>query len=254
MITGSGRGIGKAIAWELAKRGYDIVVHHRHEPIGAKELADDILSLGRRVEVLVGDLTKEDVPSRLIEEAIESMGQLDVLVNNAGITIFQPFLNLTESQFEQAFRTDFRAPYFCAQKVAQWMANHQVKGSIINITSVHYERVNHADSIYGAMKSALSRLTESMAYELAPQGIRVNAVAPGLILLNEPKEEQIQTIHDIEQQIPLRRAGRPEDVAKAVAWLAGDDASYVTGITLRVDGGMNLPMMQALSNNKLIFF
>ena len=246
LVTGSGRGIGRGIALEFGKRGYDVVIHHRREPEGAAQVAEAIRKLGRRAEILVGDLSDVEIPARIVEEAWQLMGKIDVLVNNAGIVPMKPFIEMDLESLEQCYKVDFRAPYLCAQRAAQLMIKEGIKGSIINITSVHQERTNDRDTIYGSMKAALARATEAMALELAPYGIRVNAVAPGLTLLEEPKGERKAFIELIQKSIPLRRPGHIEDVARAVGWLASEEADYVTGITLRVDGGLNLPMMQAL--------
>lgn len=254
LITGSGQGIGRGIALEFAKRGYDVVLHDRKEHEGLAKTANEIQTIGGGLEVLIGDLLEENVPSRLVDETFEKMGRLDVLVNNAGITIFQSFEGMPFEQFNRGFKTDFQAPYLCAQRAAQRMRENQINGSIVNITSVHQERTNDGDSIYGPMKAALARATESMAYELAPFGIRVNAVAPGLTLARNPTGDFKKRIDQIERYIPLRRTGRASDIAKAVAWLVSDEASYITGITLRVDGGMNLPMAQAIVDGRQTFF
>lgn len=253
LITGSGRGIGRGIALEFAKQGYDVVIHHRKEPEGSAQVAEEIRKLGRRVEILVGDLSDVDVPARIVDEAYQRMGRLDVLVNNAGITVMKPFIEMDLERLEQCYKVDFRAPYLCAQRAAQLMIKDGTRGSIINITSVHQERTNDKDTIYGSMKAALARATEGMALELAPYGIRVNAVAPGLTILEEPKGERKAFVELVQKSIPMRRVGYVQDVARAVVWLASDQADYVTGITLRVDGGLNLPMMQALLEGRQTF-
>jgi len=254
LITGSGRGIGRGIALEFAKQGYDVVIHHRQEPEGSSQIAQEIMKIGRIAEVLIGDLSDIDVPTRIVDEAYKRMGRLDVLVNNAGITIRKPFIEMDLERLEQCYKVDFRAAYLCAQRAAQYMIKDGTKGSIINITSVHQERTNDGDTIYGPMKAALARATESMAYELAPYGIRVNAVAPGMTLLEENKERRKEYREAVEKFIPIRRAGNVTDVAQAVSWLASEQAGYITGITLRVDGGMNLPMMQAVIEGQQTFF
>ena len=254
LVTGSGRGIGRGIALEFARQGYDVAIHHRKEPEGSERVAQEIRNLGRRAEILAGDLSDKETPARIVNETYERMGRLDVLVNNAGITVRKPFLEMELERLEQCYRVDFLAAYLCAQQAARRMMETGTKGAVINITSVHQERTNDGDTIYGSMKAALARATESMAYELAPYGIRVNAVAPGLTLLEENRgsnwQERAETI---QQAIPAGRAGNVEDVARAVAFLASDQAEYITGITLRVDGGMNLPMMRALLEGRQIF-
>lgn len=254
LVTGSGRGIGRGIALEFAERGYDIVLHDRESHEGLKKTANEIRAFGQGVEVLTGDLMEDSVPARLVDETFKRVGRLDVLVNNAGITIFEPLESMSFEQFNSGFKTDFQAPYLCAQRAAQLMKESGINGNIVNITSVHQERTNDGDSIYGPMKAALARATESMAYELAPFGIRVNAVAPGLTLARDPTGDFKKRIDQIEQHIPLRRTGRVADIAKAVAWLVSEEASYITGITLRVDGGMNLPMTRAIVDGRQVFF
>jgi glucose 1-dehydrogenase len=254
LVTGSGRGIGRGIALEFARQGYDVVVHHRRQQEGSERTAQEIRDMGRRVGVLQGDLSDKDTAGRIVNEAYDRMGRLDVLINNAGITIRKPFLEMDLETLELCYRVDFLSAYLCAQRAAQIMVDNGTKGSIINITSVHQERTNDGDTIYGPMKAALSRATESMAFELAPYGIRVNAVAPGMTLLEESGQRSKEFIEKVGKFIPAGRAGTIWDVARAVVWLASDQADYITGITLRVDGGMNLPLIQALVDGKQVFF
>ena len=254
LVTGSGRGIGRGIALEFARQGYDVAIHHRREPEGSERTARKIRDLGRKAEILTGDLSDRETPFRIINETCDRMGRLDVLVNNAGITIHKPFLEMGLEELEQCWKVDFLAAYLCAQQAARKMVEAGIKGVILNITSVHQERTNDGDTVYGPMKAALARTTESMAYELAPYGIRVNAVAPGMTLLEETKGlHWRQTAESVQSAIPLGRAGSVKDIAQSVAFLASDQAQYITGITLRVDGGMNLPMMRALANGQQVF-
>ena len=255
LVTGSGRGIGRGISLELAKQGYDIAIHHRKEPEGSAEVAKEIRDLGRRAEIFWGDLSDSSTPYRIVNETFERMGRLDVLVNNAGVTIFRSFLEMKMEELDNCYKVDFLAAYLCAQRAAQLMVETGTRGAIINITSVHQERNNHGDSIYGSMKAALSRATQSMAYELAPHGIRVNAVEPGLIQIREYMNPKNAGFYDqVKEAIPAGRVGQPADIAKATAWLVSEQADYITGITLRVDGGMNLPLSQAMVDGRLVFF
>lgn len=253
-VTGSGRGIGRGTAIEFARRRYDVVVHEREVTPEARDVVRQIRELGCRAELITGDLMESGVPVGLVDEVVAIMGRIDVLVNNAGISVFRPFLRFSEDDFDAVFRTNYRAPYWCAQRAAEWMKKMGDGGSIVNIASVHMERTNDGDSMYGSMKAALVRLTESMAYELAPHGIRVNGVAPGLILTSDPEGEAVQRILDIEKAIPLGRTGRPVDIARVVCWLASEEAGYVTGVTVRADGGMNLPLTRAVIDGKQTFF
>lgn len=165
------------------------------------------------------------------------------------------FLDLALDQVDFSYAINFRAPLLVTQAAARRMAQAGRRGAVVMITSVHQERCTDADSVYGGMKAALARATESLAYELAPAGIRVNAVAPGRILTDE---YAALTREDWEAAvaaaIPAGRTGTPADVAEAVAWLISPAADYVTGVTIRVDGGMNLPMRRAATANGPQFF
>lgn len=252
LVTGAGRGIGAVIARVLGARGYDIALHYWDNEDGAKELADEIQSHGSRVALIKGDLTLDGVPHSIVDEAVREFGRIDALVNNAGLTISETFLQFEQKAVEHSYRINFLSPYLCAQRCANAMVQAGIKGAIVNVTSVHQERATNRDSAYGAMKAALARATESMAYELAEYGIRVNAVAPGRIRTSlsplTPVDEQIN------KAIPIQRSGTSQDVAEVVAWLISSSSSYVTGTTIRVDGGMNLPLQSALIDGNLRFF
>lgn len=252
LVTGAGRGIGAVIAKVLAINGYDIALHYWDNEEGARALAEDIAEKGKRVELIKGDLTLDGIPHAVVDEAVSRFGQVDALVNNAGLTISNQFLQFEQSAVEHSYRINFLAPYLCAQRCAKQMMEKGIRGAIVNITSVHYERATDRDSAYGAMKAALARATESMAYELAPHGVRVNAIAPGRIRTSSSELTEID--HAINRAIPLRRSGMSDDIAQTVAWLISPAASYVTGTTIRVDGGMNLPLSMALIDNEQRFF
>jgi len=252
LVTGAGRGIGKGIAHYLGTQGYDIALHYLDNEDDAVELAQELLSHGSRVELIKGDLTKEGVPHSVVNEAFTRFGRIDSLVNNAGVTISSEFLSFEEQAVDYCYRINFLAPYLCAQRAANIMVQEGIEGNIVNITSVHQERSTDRDSAYGSMKAALARATESMAYELAPHNIRVNAIAPGRIRTSTSP----LTIVDekINEAIPIRRSGIPHDIAQVVCWLLSSASSYVTGTTIRVDGGLNLPLRRALIDNQLRFF
>lgn len=252
LVTGAGRGIGAVIARVLSLRGYDIVLHYWDNEDGARALSEEMQSEGSRVALIKADLTLDGVPYFVADEAVRLFDRIDLLVNNAGVTLSEHFLQFAPTAVDHLYRLNFLAPYLCAQRCAKLMIQKEIQGGIVNITSVHQERVTDNDSAYGAMKAALARVTESMAYELAPYGIRVNAIAPGrirtAITTLTPFDEAINRV------LPLQRSGTSQDIAEVVAWLASSASSYVTGTTIRVDGGMNLPMQRTLIGDTLRFF
>ena len=252
LVTGAGRGIGKGIAHLLGTRGYDIALHYWDNEEDAIKLSQELQRQGSYVELIKGDLTKEGVPHSVVDEAFRKFGRIDSLVNNAGVTITEEFLHFEEQAVDDCYRINFLAPYLCAQRAANLMMQAGIEGTIVNITSVHQERSTDRDSVYGSMKAALARATESMAYELAPYKIRVNAIAPGRIRTSTTPLTHVDD--RINDAIPIGRSGVPHDIAQVVAWLLSGESSYVTGITIRVDGGLNLPLRRALIDENLRFF
>jgi glucose 1-dehydrogenase len=190
----------------------------------------DRLAERGRVESVVGDLADPGVPARLVAETVTSLGRLDVLVNNAGITLLKPALELTASDFDNIFAVDVRGAFLCSQAAARTMGEEG--GVIVNITSVHEHVPRPGFALYAPAKAALGMITRSLALELAPS-IRVVSVAPGVI--ETPRNVEAD---DLRGQVPLQRAGRPEEVAACVAWLVSDQAGYVTGTSYLVDGGL----------------
>jgi glucose 1-dehydrogenase len=195
---------------------------------------DDVyrrLAEAGRVEWVTGDLTDVEVPARLVEKTVAAFGRLDVLVNNAGVTVSKPALELTAKDFESVFSVDVRSAFLCAQAAARVMG--ESGGVIVNITSVHEHVPRPGFAVYAPAKAALGMLTRSLALELAP-AIRVVSVAPGVIAVERNKADAEALI----PEIPLQRAGTPAEVAACVAWLASDEARYVTGASYLVDGGL----------------
>ncbi|WP_415846135.1 SDR family oxidoreductase [Stutzerimonas zhaodongensis] len=240
LVTGSSQGIGRGIAVRLAREGADLIINGRKEDEGARETLKQVRAEGRRACFIAADVGEPANCYRLIEQAVEQMGRLDILVNNAGVQKHAAFLDASEADYDQVLNVNLRGPFFLAQAFARHLRDSGRGGRIINNSSVHEELPFPNFSAYCASKGGLKMLTRNMAIELAPLGITVNNVAPGAIetpinqaLMNQP--EKLESLLD---NIPAKRLGQPHDVAGAVAFLASDDADYVTGTTLVIDGGL----------------
>jgi NAD(P)-dependent dehydrogenase (short-subunit alcohol dehydrogenase family) len=237
IVTGASYGIGKGIAYSLASKGYELLITHLNEEEQADQVADTIhKEYKRRCVVMKGDLSDVQTPTLFWRKAVEEFGQIDALVNNAAAHTYKMLKDISLEEIMRIINVNFLGAMLMSQLAAAHMSEG---GSIVHITSTRAHRAHPYDSIYGSMKAALTRATETMALEFASSGIRVNCVAPGAIA----REINTERGNKLGKKIPLGRMGTPADIGNAVAWLCSDEASYITGTTLRVDGGLILPGM-----------
>ncbi|MDP1721940.1 MAG: SDR family NAD(P)-dependent oxidoreductase [Candidatus Gottesmanbacteria bacterium] len=240
LVTGASSGIGRASALALARQGATVVVAARRVE-KLQTLAKEIVAMGRESLPVAMDVTKKDTISSAVNKTVEMYGKIDILLNNAGVAEFTPFLDLTEEQWDKTLDTNLKGCFLVAQLTAREMAKHKW-GRIVNIASiasggvgVGFPSVAH----YCASKGGIVAMTEAMAIELAPMGILVNCIGPGVIetemtegLLKDPKQAEA-----LLARAPLKRAGKAEEIAAAVVYFASNESSYTTGSILYVDGG-----------------
>jgi glucose 1-dehydrogenase len=227
LVTGSSKGIGRAIATRLARDGANVIVNYNSDPRGAEEAVQEIRAFGSSVQ-------------GLLTASAAALGSLDILVNNAGIETHAPFWEVSEADFDRVLSVNLKGVFFATQAMVRQLQATGRPGRVINISSVHEEIPFPNFAAYCASKGGLKMLTRNLAVELGPLGITVNSIAPGAIetpintaLLNDEAK-----LRSLLRQIPLGRLGKPEDVAGLAAFLASDEAAYVTGSTYFVDGGL----------------
>ena len=236
-ITGATRGIGRAIALELAKEGYNIALNYRTENEALETLKKEISELGVECYPVQGDVSKAEDSERMTKEIIEHFEQIDVLVNNAGITKDKLIQRMKEEEFTDVINVNLVGTFNITKNVIKYMTKKRY-GKIINISSVVGISGNAGQSNYAASKAGIIGFTKSIAKELASRNITANAVAPGFIQTDMTNVLKDEIKEAIESTIPLKRLGTAEDVAKVVNFLASDDSNYITGQVINVDGGM----------------
>lgn len=240
LITGSSQGIGAACALRLAKDGCDIILNgHKFDERGEKLIAE-IQNMGRKVTFLEADLSKAKEATKLITDAVAVFGHLDILVNNAGVEKKANFWEVTEEDYDLIMNTNLKGVFFSIQSFVNYCRKSKVAGTVINMSSVHEEIAFPHFTAYCASKGGLKMLTRNLASELAQYNIRINNVAPGAVStpINQDLLNNKEQLEKVLQNIPLKRMGKVEEVAAVVAFLASDDAAYVTGSTYFVDGGL----------------
>ncbi len=235
IITGSGQGIGRAIALKLAEVGATIVVNDLSQ--SAQNVADEIKAIGRPSLAIFGDVSSTADVTRLVEQTTAAYGKVDILVNNAGITRDQLLLRMSDEDWDKVLNTDLRSVFLCTRAVLRYMVR-QRWGRIVNISSIVGIIGNAGQANYASAKAGIIGFTRSIAKEVASRGITVNAVAPGFIETAMTQKLSEKQKEELASRIPLGYLGTPRDVAEAVAFLASEEARYITGQVLSVDGGM----------------
>lgn len=240
IVTGGSLGIGAGIVRRLAQEGAAVTLDYHTHRDTSDDIANEIKGKGGRVLVVQADVANVASVQDLVAQTVQTFGRLDILVNNAGIEEPMPFTDVTEESWERQIAVDLKGPYFATQAAVRQMITQGGGGCIITISSVHEEVPMVGNTVYCAAKGGLRMLTRTLAPELAEQQIRIVNIGPGAIAtpintatLNDPAKKQA-----LLAEIPLQRVGTPDDIASAVAWLASDQASYITGTTLFIDGGL----------------
>lgn len=241
LVTGAGGGIGQAAALELAARGADVAVHYHRNEAGAAETARRVGALGRKAAVFTGDLLRRDDAVALVAAVVARLGRIDVLVNNSGDLVERkPLLEMSEALWRQVLDLNLSSVFFVTQAAVTGMIERR-RGTIVNVSSLAAHNGGGPGALaYAAAKGGLISLTKAMAKELAPKGVRVNCVSPGLIgqTAFHGRFTAPEAFAAIEKTIPIGRGGTPEEVGRVIAFLSGPDSAYLVGETIEVNGGM----------------
>ncbi len=239
LVTGAGRGIGRAIAVALAKAGADIAINYAGNEAAAKETEALCAEFGVKTLVIKADVSDAESCKAMIDQVKEAFGKIDILVNNAGITKDKLMIGMSEADFMDVINTNLKGSFLCMQLVSKLMIKQRY-GRIINLSSVVGLHGNAGQVNYAASKAGVIGMTKSAAKELASRNITVNAVAPGMIETDMTAVIPEKAKEAMLQSIPAGHAGKPEDIANVVAFLASEEASYMTGQVVSVDGGMGV--------------
>lgn len=239
LVTGGSRGIGRAIALELAARGANVTINFHENRTAADEVVSAIAALGRVCEVVQADVGNPLEADRLVAHAVEALGSLDIVVSNAGIVRDALLVRMTDEKWEAVLRTNLTGAFNVTRAASRYMLSRRT-GRIILISSVVGLGGNAGQANYAASKAGVIALAKTAAKELGARGITVNVVAPGFVETDMTGALDNSVVSSYLASIPLKRAGMPRDVARAVAFFAGDEAAYITGQVLAVDGGLSL--------------
>lgn len=237
LVTGASRGIGKAIALAMAAEGADVAVNYAGSEAAAKAVAAEIEAMGRKAIVIQADISSNEAATNMIDQVVKEFGRIDVLVNNAGITRDGLLMRMKEEDWDAVITTNLKGVFNCTKAAVKYMMK-QKAGHIVNISSVVGVMGNAGQANYAAAKAGVIGFTKAVAKEVAARGITVNAIAPGFIQTDMTAVLNEKQVEGMLASIPLRKLGDPSDIAKAALFLASEDANYITGQTLHVDGGM----------------
>lgn len=237
IITGASRGIGRAIAKRLAKSGNKIIANYNNSKEKAEELQKELQQENIEIDIIKADVSKREECKKLVEYAINKYGKIDVLINNAGISVWGPFTDLTDDEWQKILQTNLYAAIAMTQETIKYMIKEQ-NGCIINISSIWGLVGASCEVAYSITKAGIDGLTKSLAKELGPSNIRVNSIAPGIIETDMTSDFTEEEKKEIIQQIPLGKIGKPEDIAKAAEWLIEDN--YTTGQIISPNGGWTI--------------
>lgn len=242
-VTGGSRGIGRGIVKAFAEAGYEVAFTYNSKLDEAQRLQAEIAAAGGRAHFRQASLETDGVAEETVAWAIGALGHLDAAVCNAGLTVHNNLLKLTEEVVDFAYNLDCRSYLLCIREAARHMRERGIRGRIVLITSSRGQRAYPEDPLYGGMKAALHRACESLALEFCGDGITINCVAPGNTAIRGSFTQEELTSHPFQRKIPLGRSGTPREVGALVRYLASEDAGYLTGTVIRIDGGLILPAM-----------
>lgn len=239
LVTGGGRGMGRAISLALAQEGAKVCVNYFHSKDAAEEVVKRIKENGGEAISYRADVSKLEEVNGMVEEVNKRFGRIDILINNAGLNIDKYLMIMNEEEWDKVIDVNLKGAFNCSKAVSRIMIG-QRSGNIVNISSVSAISGTAGQTNYSAAKGGMISFTKSLARELAPFGIRVNALAPGLIETEMVKKMPKEMLDQVLEMTPLKRVGTPEEVARVVTFLVSDEAGYITGQVIRIDGGLSM--------------